>query len=180
MKSNKSRIIFIVGGARSGKSSLALKLASTFNEKAYIATAEPLDSEMEERIENHKKERGRDWDLYEEPISIGERLKKITEKYQCIVLDCLTLWLSNLLTMQKDDNLFKEEFERFIDALSSFKETYGTLLIIISNEVGMGIVPDNVLSRRFRDWAGLLNQKVANIANEVYLTVSGLQIKIKG
>lgn len=180
MQSNKSKIIFIVGGARSGKSSFALKLASPFNEKAYIATAEPLDYEMEERIQKHKKQRGKDWDLYEEPISLSETLKKVMGKYQCIVIDCLTLWLSNLLTRQEDNNLFKEEREKFIDVLCSFQETYNMLLIIISNEVGMGIVPDNEISRRFRDWAGLLNQKIADLANEVYITISGLEIKIKG
>ncbi|MCX7913425.1 MAG: bifunctional adenosylcobinamide kinase/adenosylcobinamide-phosphate guanylyltransferase [Thermodesulfovibrionales bacterium] len=180
MLSEKSKLVFIIGGARSGKSSLALKVASPYDKKAYIATAEPLDREMEERILNHKKQRGEGWDLYEEPIRLVDTLKIAFKKYQCIVIDCLTLWLSNILIRQREDLFLKNEIDRFIDILHLFCETYGMVLIIVSNEVGMGIVPDNELSRRFRDLAGLLNQRVANMADEVYLSISGLEIKIKG
>ncbi len=95
---NSRKVIFITGGARSGKSSFALKEASGITgEKAYIATAEALDDEMRERIEQHKKQRGKDWDTYEEPIKIGGLVRDIGNKYNVIVLDCLTLWLSNLM-----------------------------------------------------------------------------------
>lgn len=181
MSEYKGGIIFITGGARSGKSTFALKLASS-NEgkKAYIATAEPLDPEMEERIDKHREQRGNDWSVFEESIKIGDSIKEIMGEYSLIVLDCLTLWVSNLLTRQNDEKTIETELERFIAALKLFQNTAGSQLIIVSNEVGLGIVPDNALSRRFRDIAGMLNQKVAEIADEAYLVVSGLPLKIKG
>lgn len=181
MSNYKNRIIFITGGAKSGKSSLALKPASLYSgRKAYIATAEPLDAEMLQRIDRHKRQRGHDWDVYEEALKIGDTIKDIMDKYPFIVLDCLTLWASNLLTRQDDERFIEKELEEFISALNLFQNNYGSQLIIVSNEVGMGIVPDNALSRRFRDIAGMLNQKVAEIADEVYLAISGIPVKIKG
>ncbi len=181
MTHHKSKIIFITGGARSGKSSLALKPASLYSgKKAYIATAEPLDPEMEERINKHRRQRGNDWDVFEEPIKIADCIKLTMGKYPFIVLDCLTIWVSNLLTRQNDEKTIETELERFITALNLFRDTFDSQLIIVSNEIGMGIVPDNTLSRRFRDMAGVLNQKVADIADEAYLAVSGLPLKIKG
>lgn len=177
----KNKIIFITGGAKSGKSSLALKPASLYSgRKAYIATAEPLDLEMLEKIDRHKNQRGLDWDVFEEPLLIGDTIKSIIGKYPFIVLDCLTLWVSNLLTRQDDERFIESELQNFINALDEFQKNYGCQLVIVSNEVGMGIVPDNALSRRFRNIAGMLNQKVAEIADEVYLAISGIPVKIKG
>jgi len=193
------KIIFILGGARSGKSTYALKEASKFSgKKMYIATAEALDEEMKERIEKHKRERGKDWDAYEEPLKIAEVIKKTEGRYQIIVVDCLTLWLSNV--MHAGLNI-ETEIEHLISSLATihsstnqpyFNKTMKLIpplikgsggdyqvIYIVSNEVGMGIVPENEISRRFRDMAGLLNQKIAGVADKVYMVVAGIPIKIK-
>ncbi len=168
------KIIFITGGARSGKSSFAMAEASKVNgRKAYIATAEALDEEMKERIEKHKRRRGDDWVTYEEPIKIPDVLKTIEGRYRLVVIDCLTLWLSNLM---KADLNIETEIGHFI---SSLVTCHSSLIFIVSNEVGMGIVPENEMARRFRDMAGFLNQGVAEIADEVYMIVAGLPLKIK-
>ncbi|MDP3049183.1 MAG: bifunctional adenosylcobinamide kinase/adenosylcobinamide-phosphate guanylyltransferase [Thermodesulfovibrionales bacterium] len=181
-------ITFIIGGARSGKSSFALNLANNCTsakegvrggdeisptpKKAYIATAQALDDEMKERIEKHKKERPSDWITFEEPVNIAALIKDIQDKYDIILFDCLTLWLSNLMLNNLD-------MEKEIDLFCCSLFTVHCSLFIVSNEVGMGIVPDNELSRRFRDLSGYLNQKVAEIADEVYLVTAGIPIKIK-
>ncbi len=176
------KIIFITGGARSGKSSFALNKTSEIKgQKAYIATAEALDEEMKERIENHKKDRGSAWDTYEEPLHVSNVLSKIDNKYEAVVLDCLTLWLSNVMHQTKEP---EEMIKEFVDELMNFKNSllvtyHVSQLFIVSNEVGMGIVPDNALAREFRDLAGSLNQKIAELADEVYLVTAGIPIKIK-
>lgn len=170
----KGRTVLIIGGARSGKSAFALKKAGSFpGKKAYIATAEALDEEMKERIERHRGERGKDWETFEEPIKMAGVLKETGSGYNAAVIDCLTLWLSNLLLGTEDP---EEEIEGF---LSLLREGDHPPLFVVSNEVGMGIVPDNPLSRRFRDLAGRLNQKVAGIADEVYLVTAGIPVRIK-
>jgi adenosylcobinamide kinase/adenosylcobinamide-phosphate guanylyltransferase len=183
------KITFITGGARSGKSSFALHKASQIEgKKAFVATAEALDDEMKKRIENHKIERGSEWNTHEEPIKIAGGLSDIKDTCNAIVLDCLTIWLSNLLVRNEMAEPFKqttgESIQEFIDTLRQMhNETLnpksGKGLFIISNEVGMGIVPENKLARRFRDLAGTLNQKVAEIADEVYLVTAGIPVKIK-
>lgn len=174
----KKKIVFITGGARSGKSSFALKEAAKIEgQKAYIATAQGLDDEMKERIEKHRKERGGDWDTFEEPVKVPEIISDAGDKYSVVVLDCLTLWLSNMICGDMDCG---EKIGDLITVLENSKiETGNSKLIIVSNEVGMGIVPENELARKFRDAAGLLNQKVAEIADEVYLVTAGIPIKIK-
>jgi adenosylcobinamide kinase/adenosylcobinamide-phosphate guanylyltransferase len=168
------KIIFITGGTRSGKSSFAMAETSRINgKKAYIATAEALDEEMRQRIENHKRQRGNDWVTYEEPLKLAEVIKEIEGKYSVILIDCLTLWLSNI--MHTDLNI-KAEIEHLISSLVTCRFS---LVIIVSNEVGMGIVPYNELSRKFRDMAGLLNQKIAETSDEVYIVVAGIPVKIK-
>lgn len=173
------KIIFIIGGARSGKSTYALKEASNIpDDKVYIATAEALDEEMRQKIENHRRQRGVDWVTYEEPLRISEVIKEIEGKYSVIVIDCLTLWLSNLMIAHID---IVQEIENLVEALKDPTSiTHNSLLLIVSNEVGMGIVPENEMARKFRDVAGFLNQRIAEIANEVYLMVSGIPLKVKG
>jgi adenosylcobinamide kinase/adenosylcobinamide-phosphate guanylyltransferase len=167
------KIVFITGGARSGKSSFALKQASGIpGKKAYIATAEPLDEEMRERIEDHRKQRGKEWDTFEEPLMIAEVINRIGDRYAALVLDCLTLWLSNMMHAKLG---IEAEIERLISALRSHQ----TSVFIVSNEVGMGIVPENEMARKFRDMAGMLNRKIAGAADEVYIVVAGLPLKIK-
>ena len=175
MPTSKKQIVFITGGARSGKSSFALKEASKIRgRKALIATAEPLDEEMKERIERHKKERGRDWDTFEEPLRIADAIRETTSNYKVTVIDCLTLWLSNIMHTDLDVN---DEIDRLIE---SFRPTNNdSQVYIVSNEVGMGIVPDNELARKFRDFAGILNREVAELADAVYLIAAGIPLKIK-
>lgn len=187
----ESRIIFITGGARSGKSRFAITEASKIiGRRAYIATAEPLDDEMKERIERHKMERGDEWDTYEEPIEIATVLQEIRDRYNVIVLDCMTMWLSNLLIGTQNTEYriqtAETEIKDFLETIKSLKNSFvrnpssnNCSMFIVSNEVGMGIVPDNEMARRFRDLAGFLNQKVAEIADEVYFLVSGIPLKIK-
>ena len=171
---DSEKIIFITGGARSGKSSFAVAEASRINgRKAYIATAEALDEEMRQRIENHKRQRGDEWDTYEEPIRIADVIKKTEGKYSVIVIDCLTLWLSNVMNSGLD---IKAEIECLI---SSLLTPYSSLMYIVSNEVGMGIVPENEMARKFRDMAGILNQKIAEVSDRVYMVIAGIPIKIK-
>jgi adenosylcobinamide kinase/adenosylcobinamide-phosphate guanylyltransferase len=171
-----NRIIFIIGGAKSGKSTYALKDASRLaGKKAYIATAEALDEEMRERIEKHKNQRGEDWDTYEEPLRIAKVIQETEGKYTAIVIDCLTLWLSNIMHSGFD---IRNEIENLIDTLRVSHHT--SRIYIVSNEVGMGIVPENEMARKFRDFAGILNQKVAEVSDEVYLLAAGIPVKIKG
>lgn len=167
------KLVFITGGARSGKSKFALKEASRIlGNKAYIATAEAIDEEMRERIEKHKKQRGNIWDTYEEPIKIVDVIKDIEDQYSVIVIDCLTLWLSNLFLNNKN-------VEKEIESLYSSLSAVHCPLFIVSNEVGTGIVPENEMARKFRDMAGFLNQNIAEIADEVYMMIAGIPLKIK-
>ena len=169
-------IVFITGGARSGKSSFALKEASKVpGRKAFIATAEPLDEEMRRRIKMHKKARGPEWETFEEPRELASLIKRLKGRYRALVIDCLTLWLSNIMRKQTE-TLIKKDLEELIGTV---RKT-GSVLYIVSNEVGMGIVPANASARRFRDLAGIMNRKVADIADEVYMVVSGIPMKIKG
>jgi adenosylcobinamide kinase/adenosylcobinamide-phosphate guanylyltransferase len=182
-------ITFIIGGSRSGKSSFALQEASKLDgQKVYIATAEALDEEMKQRIEKHKAERGSEWDTVEEPVAISSLLLELKNKYSAILLDCLTIWLSNLLIKTQNTELRTQTVEdsiaELIDTLQKQKKEQRAAsderrLVIVSNEVGMGIVPENKLARQFRDLAGTLNQKVAEIANEVYMVTAGIPVKIK-
>ncbi|MBU1181651.1 MAG: bifunctional adenosylcobinamide kinase/adenosylcobinamide-phosphate guanylyltransferase [Proteobacteria bacterium] len=170
-------IVLVTGGARSGKSEFALKLAEKLEGKMlFLATAEAFDEEMEQRIQRHRKQRGNRWNTIEEPIYLGKALRPILGLYNTIVVDCLTLWMSNLLGKYPDhEEKITEVTDDFLSCMLEFKGT----IIVVSNEVGMGIVPGNRLARIFRDMAGQLNQKVAQIADEVYLIVSGLPLKLK-
>lgn len=169
----KGRITFILGGSRSGKSSFALDCASKLpGSKAFIATAQAFDEEMKERIERHKKERSADWKTFEEPTALPQILSRISEDHDVIIVDCLTLWLSNLIM---NDTAVDADIESLLSAAA----TCPSCIFIVSNEVGMGIVPENALARRFRDLAGTLNRRVAEIANEVYLVAAGIPLKIK-
>jgi len=190
LDTRKPRIIFITGGARSGKSSFALREAEKVGgHKLFIATATALDAEMTARIERHRKERGRNWDTAEVPLKIGETLKNQGAFYSAILIDCLTLWLFNVMEGQAETSANDARTAAAIDALaedlkdiqqSPQRFNHLTAIFIVSNEVGMGIVPDNRAARLFRDMAGSLNQKIAQIADEVYLLVSGLPLQLKG
>jgi len=167
---------FITGGARSGKSAFAEKLASGLaGKRAYLATAQALDPEMAARIEKHRKDRDLAWDTYEEPLAVAELLKKLSGRYDVALLDCLTLWLSNVMAHTDGDGVVLLRSDELVAAINDFNG----VCIIVSNEVGLGIVPDNPLARKFRDFAGILNQRVALTADNVYFTAAGIPLKIK-
>ena len=170
------RLILILGGARSGKSSFAIKFAGEkAGKKFYLATAEPLDNEMKERIERHKKERPSSWETIEETKDIPQTLRNLRSKCDVVILDCVTLWLSNLLHEGHDES----EILKITEELLSVVKENDYLLVAVSNEVGLGIVPDNGLARRFRDIAGRVNQEIASAADEVYFLLSGIPKRIK-
>ncbi len=169
------RIVFVTGGARSGKSSFALSEALKITgKKAFLATAQATDEEMKDRIRRHRQDRGNGWETFEEPIDLTRLMREIDGQYSVIVLDCLTLWLANVMMSVLDA---EKETGRLIAALRALKKSR---VFVVSNEVGMGIVPENELARRFRDLAGQMNQRVAAVADEVFVTVSGIPVKIKG
>ena len=172
-------LIFITGGARSGKSRLAVQLAGKTGDKvAFIATARAGDDEMAERILLHRKSRPKEWTTIEEPIDVASAIVKALE-YRVVIVDCLTLLLSNLMF----ENNRANDADQILDAVRSLAKTsrdFEGTLIVVSNEVGMGIVPENELAREFRDLAGRANQIMAGAADEVYLCVSGIPIQIKG
>ena len=175
-KSNLSKVYFITGGARSGKSAFAEKLAADLGGKrAYLATAQALDAEMVARIEHHRKRRGSAWDTFEEPLAVVELVNKLSGRYDVVLLDCLTLWISNVMARTDGDDAVIRQADLLVEAVMNMKGS----CIIVSNEVGLGIVPDNALARRFRDLAGFVNQKVAQAADAAYLLTSGLPMKIK-
>lgn len=176
-----ARTIFITGGARSGKSTFAEKRAREFGSSlGYLATAQTLDSEMDERVRRHRERRGAEWDTIEEPIHLSEALARCDGQYQAILVDCLTLWLSNLLLKYEDaaENC-EERMHEDLQRLKSTLQGMVTPVILVSNEVGMGIVPDNTLARMFRDIAGTANQTMAAAADEVHVVISGLPLKLK-
>ena len=175
-----SRLIFILGGARSGKSVYALKLAeSIVGERLYLATAEVLDEEMAKRIKKHKKERGNNWTTIEEPINVADVISR-DKKHDVILLDCLTLWISNLIHEESGVRSQESEvIDKTINQFASACKNSKINIIVVSNEVGLGIVPDNPLARQFRDIAGYANQKIAEAADEVYFVTAGIPMRMK-
>lgn len=169
------KITFILGGARSGKSSYALKLAKKYKKVAFVATCQGLDDEMKKRIKLHKESRPTHWQTFEEPRDVDLLLKKLTNKFDCIILDCLTLLVSNLLLAGGSQKTIEEMISKALTVLKDKKLN----LIIVSNEVGLGIVPEYEMGRGFRDIAGRINQLVAAKADEVFFMVAGLVLKIK-
>jgi adenosylcobinamide kinase/adenosylcobinamide-phosphate guanylyltransferase len=165
-------VILITGGARSGKSTRAEARTREFSGKpVYIATAEALDQEMHERIARHRARRGTGWLERETPLELVAALEE-TDGAGARLVDCLTLWLSNLLHANRD---FAQEAARLAHALKEQRSP----VVLVTNEVGLGIVPDNALAREFRDAAGLLNQMVARVADEVEFVVAGLPMRVK-
>jgi len=175
-----TKLIFVTGGARSGKSAFALNLANSMGKrKCYLATAQALDSEMEERIARHKAERGLDWDCVEEPLLVANKIEGIKGRYDVILFDCLTLWVSNIMHQAPNSELPTSNLHQAVAALISACKTSGSTVIVVSNEVGLGIVPDNSLARQFRDMAGTANQLFAEAADEAYFVVSGIPMRLK-
>lgn len=172
------RVALILGGARSGKSRYGLALAAGFpGPRLFVATGEAGDQEMAARIEHHRRERGPDWDTREAPLNLAAVLAAAQGRYGVILVDCLTLWLANLMLRQDQPEAGVEgDCQRLLEVLAKTI----TPTILISNEVGFGIVPENPLARQFRDRAGWLHQRLAQVADLVTLLVAGLPLKIKG
>jgi len=165
-----------LGGARSGKTALAEKICLKLGSNpAYIATAEAGDGEMAARIDLHKNQRSKNFTTFETPINLAETIKKAQKNHDVILVDCLTLWLSNLtFSTNVNKNM---QIENLQAVLTSSTES---VIVMVSNEVGMGIVPDNKLARQFGDEAGLLHQNLAAICENVCLSIAGLPLMLKG
>ncbi len=170
-------IIFILGGCRSGKSRHALKLAEDIpcRQKVFIATCLPLDEEMKKRIEQHQKERERTWTTVEVPVLLPEAIDENSQKSDLILVDCLTLWISNILLETNDMDNTSKHIERLIESLAYVK----CPVILVSNEVGTGIVPEKALARIYRDLTGFANQRVAACSDKVIWMTAGIPVKIK-
>jgi adenosylcobinamide kinase/adenosylcobinamide-phosphate guanylyltransferase len=173
-------LTLILGGARSGKSRLAQRLAARAHRVCYIATANVGDDrEMQARIQRHRSDRPTSWRTIEEPLALAEAVEKAAGDADAVLVDCLTLWLSNILWEHRDDARGVEDFiqsqiRRIASAANSCH------IILVSNEVGSGIVPDAAVARAFRDLQGLTNQWTAEVADGVILTVAGLPMYLKG
>ena len=167
-------VTFVLGGARSGKSSFAEGLIEVSGMDAvYLATGRAWDDEMSERIGLHKARRGPNWTTIEEPLDLAGALEKECADDKAILVDCLTLWLTNLMMAGRNVD---EETARLVAALPNL----GGAVVLVSNEVGLGIVPENRMAREFRDHAGRLHQAVASAAATVYFVAAGLPLKMKG
>lgn len=170
------KITFILGGSRSGKSTYALELAKKHKRSvAFIATGEAKDAEMLQRIQLHKNNRPKHWKTFEESKNIVSLLKKEGNNFECIIIDCLTLLVSNLILAGSSQKSIEDKIHKILTTLKKLKAR----AIIISNEVGLGIVPKNKLARDFRDIAGRINQIVAGEADEVFFMVSGIPLKLR-
>jgi adenosylcobinamide kinase / adenosylcobinamide-phosphate guanylyltransferase len=164
----------ILGGARSGKSRMAEDLGRAWSgPRIYLASGEAGDEEMQDRIALHRQGRGDSWVTVEEPVAVLERLRVLSDAGTFILFDCVTLWLSNLIHRSLD---VRTAVDELADALPGLPGR----IVIVSNEVGLGIVPDNALARHFRDEAGRANQKLAEACGEVIFVAAGLPVKLKG
>lgn len=183
------KLILITGGARSGKSTFAEKMAASISDKVlYIATAIAFDAEMQERIEKHKKSRPQSWHTHEGYRDL-DKVIKAASTYKVILLDCVTVMLTNLLweypgmdfetpsqeLINKAEEYVRSEFDKLLKA----SQDYEGSLIMVTNELGCGIVPETPIARSFRDIAGRINQQIAAHCHEVYLTVCGIPVQIK-
>ncbi len=185
-----SKIILVTGGARSGKSSFAEQLCiDRNNSTAYIATSIPFDDEMKDRVKKHKDSRPQNWETYEIYKDIYSIIKDISNKHETVIMDCITLLVNNLMfTYDLDlDNASPYDINKMEDYIKKqiimlFEEVKNTELyfVNVTNELGMGVVPANKLSRVYTDIVGRINQYIASISDEVYFVVSGIPMKIKG
>ena len=181
-ETKKQRLIYVSGGCRSGKSAYAQTLAESLpGRHAYLATCPRIDDEMDMRIDRHQQERaGRGWETIEEPVALDQAVLN-AQDVDVILVDCLTLWVNNLLYVaeQHQQELTEADIEphchKFVNACRQGQQT----VIVVSNEVGMGLVPENPLSRRYRDLIGRCNQLVAKAADEAIFMVSGLPLRLK-
>ncbi|MCV2401885.1 bifunctional adenosylcobinamide kinase/adenosylcobinamide-phosphate guanylyltransferase [Marinomonas sp. C2222] len=165
----------VLGGVRSGKSAFAQQeVAASGKNVSYIATSQIFDEEMANRVKLHQESRPADWNVIEEPLELARVLNSLNDPQQAVIVECLTLWLTNLLCLE-DEARLEIEKTALLEVVSHFKGD----LVLVSSEVGLGIMPMNSLARRFADEAGLLNQKLANLTNRVTLVAAGLPMSLK-
>ena len=169
------QVILFLGGARSGKSAFAENIASSFDKVAYIATAEAIDDEMIERIEQHRSVRPSNWATYEVDGGLSETFEKAAEGVEAVIIDCMTVYIGRRMYKIANDNEIVEEIVEVIKAASSSGKT----VLIVSNEVGMGVVPEYPVGRRYRDLLGVINQRIAALSDKVILTIAGIPLDIK-
>lgn len=173
LPSNGPFATLVLGGARSGKSRYGEQLVeSASGQHVYIATAQAWDGEMRDRISHHQNRRGSDWSLIEEPLALADILRTQIAEDQTVLVDCLTLWLSNLMGVEKN---IEASVDELIAAIAECKGR----VVFISNEVGQGIVPDNAMARLFRDEAGRMHQRLADICDAAVMVVAGLPLMLK-
>ena len=165
-----SRVTLVLGGARSGKSRFAESLAPAEGPKTYIATAEALDDEMRQRIAHHKERRGGGWQTVEAPLELAEAV--MADRTGFVLVDCVTIWLSNLMQRELD-------VRAAVAGLGTALQACPARVVLVSNEVGLSIVPENALARRFRDEQGFANQRLAEVADEVFFVAAGLPLTLK-
>jgi adenosylcobinamide kinase/adenosylcobinamide-phosphate guanylyltransferase len=169
-------IQLILGGARSGKSRLAEQIAQQLGKTViYVATAQAGDAEMQARIQHHRQQRPKTWKLCEEPLYLAQQLKVLDHPNAVILVDCLTLWMSNLL-MQSADNFAEQQISALLDVLTHLQAD----IILVSNETGLGVVPMGEITRKFVDETGRLHQQLGEIADKVQFCVAGFPMLLKG
>ncbi len=167
--------VLVLGGARSGKTSLAERIAMRVGDKpAYLATAEALDDEMRERVRTHQQQRAKTFATIEEPLKLSAAIAKAAKEHDSILVDCLTLWITNMIIANQNVAGAVEELIETLNATTTSR------VILVTNEVGLGIVPDNAMARMFRDLAGSAHQRIAEICEDVYFVVAGLPMVLKG
>jgi adenosylcobinamide kinase/adenosylcobinamide-phosphate guanylyltransferase len=173
--SSSKELVLVLGGARSGKSSWALRhVEETYQSYLYLATTEVTDEEMAERVRLHRESRGPKWGVLEEPIRIAEALETKCGDVDAVLIDCVTVWLGNLL-LKRGVEKAQEYQGRLLKTLPGRKQA----ITIVSNEVGTGIVPEYPLGRQFRDLAGILNQELASLADRVVYMIAGIPMRLK-
>jgi len=166
-------VILFTGGMKSGKSKCAEEMALKYSPpRLYVATGVVTDKEMEERVKRHQKRREGYFDTVEEPIKLSALLDR---DYNLIMFDCLTFWYNNLFYYLEKENDRLLELEAFVNKLGNTKKD----VILVTNEVGWGIIPENALARKFIDFAGMANQKIQEVCDEVYLVLSGIDVRVK-
>ncbi len=168
-------IILFLGGARSGKSALAEKIARNYRNVAYVATAKAIDDEMLERIKKHRRSRPDSWVTFEAGNRLDEVLAEAFSQAEAVIVDCLTVYVAAQMDKTANDD---EIVDEIMDVIKSARES-GKTVIFVSNEVGMGIVPEYPVGRRYRDLLGIINQKVAEHADQVLLTIAGIPVDVK-
>jgi adenosylcobinamide kinase/adenosylcobinamide-phosphate guanylyltransferase len=177
IEADKKTITLVLGGAQSGKSHYAQQVASQFEHVTFIATGRPTDAEMREKIARHRRKRPMAWRTVEAPRDLKEAIRSESQKADAILIDCLTVYVANVMGSRMKSKI---DPEKYIDALCDAIRTSRAAVIVVSNEVGSGVVPAYRSGRIYRDFLGQLNQKIAEIADNVVLMIAGLPVTVKG